>query len=51
MDYIYQKSGYMRRKIDYFSNMPKLNYYIDTEATDISFLKVNENTLKKNYIK
>ena len=51
MDYIYQKSGYMRRIIDYFSNMPKLNYYIDTEVTDASFMKVNENTLMKNYIK
>ena len=51
MDYMYQRSGYMKRLVDYFSNMPKLNYYIDTEATDIYFLKVNENTLKKNYIK
>ena len=51
MDYIYQKSGYMRRLIDYFSNMPKVNYYIDTEVTNISFFKVNENTLKKNYIR
>ena len=51
MDYMYQKSGYLRRLIDYFSNMPKVNYYIDTEVTDISFFKVNESTLKKNYIK
>lgn len=51
MDYMYQKSGYMRRLVDYFSNMPKLNYYIDTEVTGVSFFKVNENTLKKNYIK
>ena len=51
MDYMYQKSGYMRRLIDYFSNMPKLNYHIDTEPTDISFFKVNGNTLKRNYIK
>ena len=51
MDYMYQKSGYLRRLIDYFSNMPKVNYYIDTEVTDVSFFKVNEITLKKNYIK
>lgn len=51
MDYMYQKSGYMRRLIDYFSNMPKLNYYIDIEVTDVSFFKVSENALKKNYIK
>lgn len=37
MDYMYQKSGYMRRLIDYFSNMSKLNYYIDTEVTDVCF--------------
>lgn len=51
MDYMYQKSGYMRRLVDYFSNMAKLNFYVDTEATDIGFFKVNENTLKKNFIK
>lgn len=51
MDYMYQKSGYMRRLIDYFSNMPKLNFYIDKEVTDYSFFKVNENVYKKNYIK
>lgn len=51
MDYMYQRSGYMKRLVDYFSNMGKVNYYIDTEVTDISFLKVSENTLKKNYIK
>lgn len=51
MDYMYQRSGFMRRLIDYFSNMPKLNYYVDTEATDYSFFKVREDVLKKNYIK
>lgn len=51
MDYMYQKSGYMRRLVDYFSNMAKLNFYIDTEATDIGFFKATENTLKKNFIK
>ena len=50
MDYMYQKSGYMRRLIDYFSNMSKLNYYIDTEVTDVSFFKVDEKKLKKSYI-
>lgn len=51
MDYMYQKSGYMRRLIDYFSNMSKLNYYIDTEATDVLFFKENKKNIKKNYIK
>lgn len=50
MDYMYQKSGYMRRLVDYFSNMAKLNFYIDTEATDIGFFKISKNILKKNFI-
>lgn len=51
VDYMYQKSGYMKRLVDYFSNMPKLNYYIDKEINDISFFKINNNSYKKNYIK
>lgn len=54
MDYMYQKSGYMRRLIDYFSNMPKLSYYIDKEVTDVSFFnpkKTNPDTYRKNFIK
>lgn len=51
MDYMYQKSGYMRRLVDYFSNMSNLNFYIDTEATEIGFFTINEKTLKKNFIK
>ena len=51
MDYIYQSSGYMKRLIDYFSNMAKVNYFIDTEALDSKFLKVSETTLKNNYFR
>lgn len=51
MDYMYQKSGYMKRLIDYFSNMPKLNFFIDKEITDVSLFKTNQTTLKKSYIK
>ena len=51
MDYMYQSSGYMKRLIDYFSNMAKLNYYVDTEVTDMSFFRVKENIFKKNYFK
>ena len=51
MDYIYQKSGYMRRLVDYFSNMPKLNYYIDKEITDMSFFKTKQSSYQKNFIK
>lgn len=51
MDYMYQKSGYMKRLIDYFSNMALLNYHVDTEALNIGILKVKDTTLKNNYIK
>ncbi|MFR7443031.1 MAG: hypothetical protein ACLUUO_05540 [Sellimonas intestinalis] len=33
MNYMYQKSGYIKRLIDYFSNMAKAQFYIDTEVT------------------
>lgn len=51
MDYMYQKSGYMKRLIDYFSNMAKLNFYVDTEVLNIGFFKVNDDTIKKHFIK
>ena len=51
MNYVYLKSGYMRRLIDYFSNMSVLNYYVDTEALNTGIFKVKDSTLKNNYIK
>lgn len=52
MNYMYQKSGYIRRIIDYFANMAKANYYVDTELFNPSaFTQVKSDTLKKNYMK
>lgn len=51
MDYMYQKSGYMRRLIDYFSNMAKLNYYVDTMVCSTPFFRAKDVTIKNNYIK
>ena len=51
MEYVYLKSGYMRRLIDYFSNMPVLNYYVDTEVLNAGIFAVKDKTLKGNYIK
>lgn len=50
MNYIYQKSGYAKRLIDYFSNMPILSYYIEKEVIDSSFFKMNKNTYRRNYL-
>lgn len=53
MNYMYQKSGYVRRLIDYFSNMAKANFYVDTEITNPIILSAESKTdqLKRNYIK
>lgn len=52
MNFMYQKSGYIRRTIDYFANMAKANYYVDTEFQNISaFSQVKSETLKRNYLK
>lgn len=52
MNYMYQKSGYVRRIIDYFSNMAKANYYVDTEFLNPSaFTQIKSDVLKKNYMK
>ena len=52
MNYMYQRSGYVRRIIDYFSNMAKANYYVDTEFLNASaFSQIKSDTLKKNYLK
>ena len=52
MNYMYQKSGYVRRLIDYFSNMAKANFYVDTEIINPSLLSDSKtDQLKKNYMK
>lgn len=50
MDYVYLKSGYVRRLIDYFCNMPRLRYYVDTEALNTGMLTADEAELKDNYL-
>lgn len=39
MNYMYQKSGYIKRLIDYFSNMAKAQFYIDTEVTSVKYME------------
>lgn len=56
MNYMYQKSGYIKRLIDYFSNMAKAQFYIDTEVTSVKYMeKMNDprfqTEIKKNYFK
>lgn len=52
MNYMYQKSGYVKRLIDYFANMAKANFYVDTEFLNTNaFSNVKSDILKKNYIK
>lgn len=52
MNYMYQKSGYVRRIIDYFSNMAKANFYVDIELRNsFPFSNVKSDAVKKNYIK
>lgn len=52
MNYMYQKSGYVRRIIDYFSNMAKANFYVDIELRNsFPFSNVKSDAVKKHYIK
>lgn len=52
MNMMYQKSGYIRRTIDYFANMAKANYYVDTEfLTGTALSKLNVDLMRKNYLK
>lgn len=48
--YMYLKSGYYKRLIDYFSNMAILNWSIDSEIKQDKMFSVNQKTFKKNYI-
>lgn len=52
MNCMYQKSGYIKRIIDYFSNMAKAKYYIDTEfLNNNAFNKTTSKTLRNNFLK
>lgn len=48
--YMYLKSGYYKRLIDYFSNMATINWTIDTEIKQDKMFSVNPRTFRKNYI-
>ncbi len=48
--YMYLKSGYYKRLIDYFANMAVINWTIDTEIKQNKLFSTNQNTFKKNYI-
>lgn len=49
-NYMYLKSGYYKRLIDYFVNQAILTYTIDTKISKQSMLKPNCDSLQKNYI-
>lgn len=51
MKYMYTKSGYIKRLIDYFSNMAVANFYIDTEFQSADAFSIKSDTLKKNFLK
>lgn len=51
-NFMYLKSGYYKRLINYFANMSKGECWtVDTEIKSDSFEAVDKSTLKKNFIK
>lgn len=48
--YMYLKSGYYKRLIDYFVNMAVINWTVDTEIKQDKMFSVNQKTFRKNYI-
>ena len=48
--YMYLKSGYYKRLIDYFTNQAKLNYTIDTRTLKSGMLSNKVKNIKENYI-
>lgn len=46
--YMYLKSGYYKRLVDYFANMAVLRYTVDTKVYSSN---LNQKTLKSNYLK
>lgn len=48
--YMYLKSGYYKRLIDYFANSAVLNWTIDCEIKQDKMFATNQKTFKKNYI-
>ncbi len=50
-NYMYLKSGYYKRLIDYFVNQAVLNYTIDTRVLRPEFMTQSQKNIKKDYIK
>lgn len=50
-NYMYLKSGYYKRLIDYFVNQAVLNYTVDTRISKQKMLTTSENTILKDYIR
>lgn len=50
-DYMYRKSGYYKRLIDYFANQAVLRYTVNTKLYTDKLSAKNKTTLKNNYIK
>lgn len=50
-DYIYLKSGYYKRLIDYFVNQSMVNYTVDTKVLKPQMLSNTQKNLKDDYIK
>lgn len=48
-DYMYCKSGYYKRLIDYFANQAMINYTVDTQITNLKAYGKRE-SIKRNYI-
>lgn len=48
--YMYLKSGYYKRLLDYFANSAVLNWTIDTEIKQDKMFSTNPKTFRKNYI-
>lgn len=50
-NYMYLKSGYYKRLIDYFVNQAVLNYTVDTRISKQKMLTTSENTIMKDYVR
>lgn len=48
--FMYLKSGYYKRLIDYFANMAVINWVIDNEIKQDKMFSVNPKTFRKNYV-
>ena len=50
-DFIYLKSGYYKRLLDYFINQAVLNYTVDTKILKPQMMSAKQNNLKNDYIR